>query len=141
MNWFFLILVVVMPFSGAIFAFRTWHLLRYGVRVPGTITGYARVGTPDGPRSFHIPTVEFCDDEGKIHKLAMKMSETPHESGKPEPVRVIYPKGQPQAARLERFASLWLIPLFLCGPAVVIRAACVQITRAIAQISPIKIGW
>ena len=120
MNWFLLIVFGILPFIGSLFAFRTIWLMKYGERVPGRISGYERVRAGEHNKIFHMPIVEFRDSDGKKHKITMQLSETRNRSGKSESVRVIYPKGKPQAARLERFASLWLIPLFLCGPAIVL---------------------
>lgn len=120
MNWFLLIIFGILPFVGALFAFRTWHLLRYGERVTGTITSYERVRGTEHRKTFYMPTVGICDSNGNAHTITMRMSETPDRSGKHESLTVIYPKGKPETARLKRFASLWLIPLFLCGPAIVL---------------------
>ena len=122
MNWFLLIIFGILPFVGALFAFRTWHLLRYGERVTGTITSHERVRVTEHRKTFYMPTVGICDSNGNAHTITMRMSETPDRSGKHECLTVIYRKGKPETARLKRFASLWLIPLFLCGPAIVLGA-------------------
>ena len=62
--------------------------------------------------TFYMPTVETCDSDGNAHTITMRMSETPDRLVKHESVTVIYPKGKPETARLKRFASLWMMPLF-----------------------------
>ena len=125
MNWLGLTIFVFLPAIGAIFAFRSIRLLLQGVRVPGTIIDYASVSEmreSGGYSTQHYPKVAFRDADGNMHTVTMGVSQRPVAPDKRKPVKVIYPKGNPDAARIANFGSLWLLPLVFFAPALILAA-------------------
>ena len=123
MNWLGLTIFVFLPAIGVIFAFRSIRLLLQGVRVPGAITDYSVVSEmtdSGGERTQHYPMVNFRDAEGKEHTVTMSVSERPVAENKRKPVKVIYPKDKPEAARIVNFGSLWLLPMVFFAPALIL---------------------
>ena len=120
MNWIGLTILVLLPAIGAIVAFRSMRLLQQGVRVQGTIIDYEVVSESreNGPgySTFLYPVVRFRDAGGKTHTVTMSASERPVAENKRKPVKVIYPKGKPEAAQIANFGSLWLLPLVFVAP-------------------------
>ena len=121
MNWLGLTIFVFLPLIGAIFAFRSIRLLQHGVRVSGTITNYAVLSSSRHSKQ-HYPIVCFCDAAGETHTVTMSVSERPVAEHKRKPVKVIYPKDKPEAARIANFGSLWLLPLVFFAPALILVA-------------------
>ena len=126
MNWIGLTIFVLLPAIGAIFAFRSMRLLQHGVRVQGSIIDYKVVSESreNGPgySTFHYPVVRFRDAGGQTHTVTMSVSERPVAENKRKPVKVIYPKGKPDAARIANFGSLWLLPLVFVAPGLTLAA-------------------
>ena len=124
MNWIGLTILVLLPAIGAIVAFRSMRLLQQGVRVQGTIIDYEVVSESreNGPgySTFLYPVVRFRDAGGKTHTVTLSASERPVAENKRKPVKVIYPKGKPEAAQIANFGSLWLLPLVFFAPALMV---------------------
>ncbi|MEO7253827.1 MAG: DUF3592 domain-containing protein [Casimicrobium sp.] len=127
MNWFVFIVFVVMPLVGAIFAWKSWHLSRTGVRVHAKIVDYERQGTYIGGHSIqgdrrpkYRPVVSFVDEKHKSHtvKLSKVYSHEPLNVGNSMPI--IYPRGRPDKAQSAALWSIWFIAYWFCAPAVTI---------------------
>jgi Protein of unknown function (DUF3592) len=123
MNWIGLTIFVILPAIGAVFALRSIWLIQNGVRVPGTIVDYKVVteSRENGPghSTYHFPVVRFSDTRGRSYTETMATSDKPSPPNKRKPVRMIYPKNKPEAARIENFSSLWLLPIIFCCPALI----------------------
>jgi len=123
MSWIGLVIFGLLPAIGGVLAIRSILLLRHGVRVAGTILDYevqSRSGSGSrGHAVYHFPIVRYRDHKGKTHTQTMTVSDTPVDAAARKPVRMIYPRGRPEAARIENYWSLWLLPIVLCTPAVI----------------------
>lgn len=123
MSWIGLTVFVILPAIGAVFALRSMWLMQNGVRVSGTIIDYKVVteSRQNGPgySTHHFPVVRYQDAHGGTYTETMSASDRPVPQDKRKPVRMIYPKGKPEAARIENFTSLWLLPLIFCCPALI----------------------
>lgn len=73
-----------------------------------------------GYSTQHYPKVAFRDADGNMHTVTMGVSQRPVAPDKRKPVKVIYPKGNPDAARIANFGSLWLLPLVFFAPALIL---------------------
>lgn len=127
MNWFVSIVFVIMPLVGAIFAWKSRHLSRTGVRVHAKIVDYERQGIDIGGHStYHVrrpqyrPMVSFVDEKRKLRtvKLPNVYSREPVDVGNTMPI--IYPRGRPEKAQSAALSSIWLFPFWFCAPAVTI---------------------
>lgn len=123
MFWIGLVIFGLLPAIGGIFAIRSILLLRHGVRIPGTIIDYAVQSQSrirgNGYAEYRFPVVRYRDTNGKTHTRTMTVSATPVAPADRKPVRMIYPKRRPEAARIENFWSLWILPIVFCTPAVI----------------------
>jgi len=117
-NWFVLIVFVIMPLIGAIFALRAWRLTRAGIRAQATIIDYKRQESnfADWP-SLYRPVVSFVDEKRKKHTVTLPnvVRRLPSAS-----IQIIYPRGKPQKAQLASLSSIWLLPFWFCGTAITI---------------------
>ena len=127
MNWFVLIVFVVMPIIGAIFVLRAWHLTRTGIRLHAKVISYERQETNiaahsrnSDRREKYRPVVSFVDEKHKKHtvKLPNVYSPEPVDIGSSMPI--IYPRGRPDKAQSATLSSIWFFPFWFCTPAVTI---------------------
>jgi len=124
---FGLLVFVLMPAIGLLFAIRTWLLLRNGLRVTARIVGYKEErfdGGIDTDNSRSLPIVSFRDERGREHRVTL-----PHERPRKwkglrdDEIRLIYRRGDPQHPKIAHVSTLWLVPAFLFGPAIVLAIA------------------
>ncbi len=120
LDLFLLFTFVIVPLIGGILALKSWHLLRYGERMPGTIVGYTLARGAPNNGTWHLPIVNFYDAFGATHSVTMSAAVQLNPAAKPRFVTVIYPKGKLREARQLQFASLWLVTLLLGSPAIVL---------------------
>jgi Protein of unknown function (DUF3592) len=87
------------------------RFLRDAVSVQGTVTGHAeRSGSEGG--TVYSPVVQFTTVEGQALTFTESVASNPprHQAG--ASVKVLYPPGNPQAARVAGWFGLWFLPTF-----------------------------
>jgi hypothetical protein len=128
-NWFVVIVFVIMPLVGAMFAWHSWHLSRTGVRVQAKIVDYEYEAADIGGHSIHgdrrpkyRPVVSFVDEKRKLHTLTLPKVFSTEPANVGHLIPIIYPRGQPQKAQSATLSSIWFFPFWFCGPAITIAA-------------------
>jgi Protein of unknown function (DUF3592) len=87
------------------------RFLRDAVSVQGTVAGHAeRSGSEGG--TVYSPVVQFTTMEGQALTFTESVASNPprHQAG--ASVKVLYPPGNPQAARVAGWFGLWFLPTF-----------------------------
>lgn len=119
MNWYVLILFVLLPALGTVLGIRNWLLFRYGIRVTGRIVGHERLEPMSGSETVHLPIVDFSAN-GRIMRVTMS-GESPHAgSGANDlgaTVKLIHPHGRPKRVRYDERMLYWLVPAMCFAPA------------------------
>lgn len=127
MKAFALVVFLVMPAIGLLFSLRIWLFLRNGLRVTARIVGYKEErweGGIDTDNSSSLPIVSFRDEHGKGHRVTL-----PHERPikwkglQDDEIKLIYRRGDPQHPRIAHWSLLWMVPLFLFAPAIILLIA------------------
>lgn len=118
MSMFVLVVFFILPLVGGLLALRAWCSIRSGLRVTGSIVGYKFMPST-GYKSMdrYLPIVVFRDEHGDLHTVKLEYENGFGYQGKLGPIRLIFPEGKPQAARVDQFFSLWAFPLFFLAPA------------------------
>jgi hypothetical protein len=120
-NWFVLIVFVLLPALGAVLAVRNWLLFRHGVRVTGHIVAHERIEPMSGSEAIHLPVVAFSDLAGRSVRVTMS-GESPHRGDEANAVgarvKLVYPRDQPRRARYDERMLYWLVPCLCFIPAV-----------------------
>lgn len=110
------VVMAVMPAIGIAVAARTWLRSRDSVHVVARVTGHVRESLPttlDAEYSSRdLPVVEWTDESGKRRRATLR--EELRDTDKSVPL--MYPRGRPQEARVDRAAYLYLVPALLIGP-------------------------
>ena len=78
----------------------------------GTIVGFV---VPSGRRLTPIPVFEFTDSFGTLHTNYNSSRQDPPAYKIGELIKVRYRPENPETARIDSFAELWLFPTFLLG--------------------------
>ncbi len=121
------VVFLVLPAIGLVFSLRIWLFLRNGLRVTARIVGYKEErweGGIDTDNSSSLPIVSFRDEHGKAHRVTL-----PHERPikwkglRDDEIKLIYRRGAPQHPRIAHWSLLWMVPLFLFGPAIILLIA------------------
>lgn len=105
----FLIFGLACTVVGVVWGLKRWMLRRNGVRVIGTVVGFATTGTTS---KFYTPTVEFTTDAG--HKIRFRGSTgsrgvPPYSQD--QRVKVLYSRHDPRIAQIDNFEQFWLGPV------------------------------
>lgn len=108
--------MVVLPAIGAALAIRTWLRGRHGMHASARVVGHVRDEVPgplDGEYSSReLPVVEFEDDLGKRRRITLR-----EEIGDTEKsVRVVFPRGRPKEARVDKATYRYIVPAVLITP-------------------------
>ncbi|MFI7402075.1 DUF3592 domain-containing protein [Streptomyces sp. NPDC049541] len=109
---------------GLILAGQSASLLADGERARGTVvslewrtehsSSFHKNRSSDKPRAY--PVVEFTSADGEHRTFRGSVGSDPPSYGAGERVDVLYRADSPQEARINGFASLWLLPLIFGGP-------------------------
>lgn len=87
------------------------RFLRDAVSVQGTVTGHVeRSGSEGG--TVYSPVVQFTTMEGQALTFTESVATNPPRHQPGAPVKVLYPPGNPQAARVAGWFGLWFLPTF-----------------------------
>ena len=127
MNWFVLIVFIVMPIIGALFALRAWHLTRTGIRLHAKVMSYERQETniaahsrTSDRREKYRPVVSFVDEKRKKHTVKLPNIYSPEPVDIGSSMLIIYPRGRPDKAQSAALSSVWFFPFWFCAPAITI---------------------
>ena len=121
------VVFVLLPAIGLLASLRIWLLLRNGLRVTARIVGYKEErweGGIDTDNSSSLPIVSFRDEHGRQHRVTL-----PHERPvkwkglRDDEIKLIYRRGDPQHPKIAHWSLLWMVPLFLFAPAVILLIA------------------
>jgi Protein of unknown function (DUF3592) len=86
-------------------------LIYSGQRAEGTVIAKRQTG---GSRPSYAPVFQFAASDGRSYVVSSDVYGQESAIRFGEHVRVLYPRGRPQAARIDAFAPLWTMPL-VCG--------------------------
>jgi hypothetical protein len=111
-----IVIMGVMPAIGIALATRVWWRRRAGVHVVAEIAGHVREKLPATLGSEYtsrdLPIVEFLDESGKRRRITLREEVVDTEKR----VTVVFPRGKPQEARIDRRAYLYVGPALLVAP-------------------------
>jgi hypothetical protein len=127
-----MLILGVLPLFGIVAAIRVWLFLRNGVRVTAKVVGHKFVKLrPDSSTSSetedqYLPIITFHDHNGIYREVTLSTERPLKMKGvRDDEVRIIYPKDNPKKAKMDYWATLWMVPMFLLGPAALLAAAIV----------------
>ena len=127
MKTFAVIVFCIMPLIGLLLSIRIWLLLRNGLRVTARIVGYKEErwnGGIDTDNSRFLPIVAFRDETNRSCRVTLSQERPVKWKGvKDEEIKLIYRRGDPQHPKIAYWGYLWLAPIFLLGPAVILLIA------------------
>ena len=92
--------------------YQSWAFLQAAQAAPGTVIGLQ--WSDDEDSSGARPVVRY-EVRGEPYQITGDVWSSPPAYDIGDPVRVLYPPGQPRAARLEAWFDFWFLPVFLGG--------------------------
>jgi hypothetical protein len=118
------VVFLLMPAIGLLLSLRIWLFLRNGLRVTARIVGYKEerwAGGIDTDNSMFLPIVSFQDEHGRSHRVTLSHERPIKWKGiREDEIKLIYQRGDPQHPKIAHWSLLWLVPIFLFAPAVVL---------------------
>src|SRR5262249_55272430 len=112
---------------GLLLSLRIWLFLRNGFRVTARIVGYKEErweGGIDTENSRFLPIVLFRDECGREHRLTLAQERPIRWKGiRADEIKIIYRRGAPQHPKIAHWSLLWMAPLFLFAPSVILLIA------------------
>lgn len=90
-------------------AVRTEIFLRGCVAAEGTVLGLESMRTSHGNHGYS-PIFRFTADDGQIHIVVSKVATNPPTFKRGDQVKVMYPPGHPESARIDSYSQLWMFP-------------------------------
>ena len=118
------VVLLLMPAIGLLFSLRIWFFLRNGLRVTARIVGYKEErwdGGLDTDNSSSLPIVSFRDERGREHRVTLSHERPIKWKGlRDDEIKLVYQRGAPQHPKIAHWSVLWLVPMFLFAPAVVL---------------------
>lgn len=116
-----------MPAIGLLFSLRIWLFLRKGLRVTARIVGYKEErlsGGIDTDNSRSLPIVSFRDERGREYRVTLSHERPIKWKGiRDDEIKLIYRRGDPQHPKIAHWSLLWLVPIFLFVPAIILLIA------------------
>ena len=96
---------------GILLYFSRRRFLKTAVAAQGTVTGHVeRSGSEGG--TVYSPVVQFTTIEGQTLTFTESVASNPPRHQPGSMVKVLYPPGNPQAARVAGWFGLWFLPTF-----------------------------
>ena len=121
------VVFLLMPAIGLLVSLRIWLFLRNGLRVTARIVGYQEVrweGGIDTDNSKSLPIVSFRDERGREHRVTLSHERPGKWKGVAEDeIKLVYRRGDAQHPKIAHWSLLWLVPLFLFAPAILLLMA------------------
>jgi hypothetical protein len=105
-------LLAVGPFLLAlaiVSAVRTEIFLHGCVAAEGAVLGLETMHTSHGSNGYS-PIFRFTADDGQMHIIVSKVATSPPTFKRGDKVRVMYPPGHPESARIDSYSQLWMFP-------------------------------
>jgi hypothetical protein len=93
-------------FIGVLAAIQMVRLQVAGVRTRARVVGYETGADTEMPARY--PIVEFCDEDGRVHRVQLGSGVAMTKNGETE---IVYHRGNPRLARGIGFSHTWLVPL------------------------------
>ena len=93
-------------------SYQSWAFLQTAQAVPGTVIA---LQWSNGENSRVARPVVSYEVRGEPYQVTGSVASSPPAYDVGDPVRVLYPPGQPKAARLESGFDLWFLPVLLGG--------------------------
>jgi len=120
----------VLPIFGIVAGIRVWRFLRNGIRVTAKVVGHKFVKIrPDSSTSSetedqYLPMIVFHDHNGIYREVTLSTERPLKVRGvRDDEVRIIYPRDDPKRAKMDYWATLWMVPMLLLAPATLLAAA------------------
>lgn len=126
---FVFLLLAVGPFLlvlALVSVIRTEIFLRGCVAAEGTVLGLESMRTSHGNHGYS-PIFRFTADDGQIHIVVSKVATNPPTFKRGDQVKVMYPPGRPESARIDSYSQLWMFP----GAATIIGGALTWLSVAL----------
>jgi hypothetical protein len=121
------VVFLLMPAIGLLLSLRIWLFLRNGLRVAARIVGYKEdrwEGGIDTDNFRSLPIVSFRDERGREHRVTLSQERPMKWKGiRDDEIKLIYRRGDPQHPKIAHWGYLWLAPIFLFGPAIILLIA------------------
>jgi len=121
------VVFLLMPTIGLLFSLRIWLFLRSGLRVTARIIGYKEErwnGGIDTDNSSSLPIVSFRDERGREQRVTLSQERPIKWKGlRDDEIRLIYRRGDPQHPKIAHWSLLWMVPMFLFAPAIILLIA------------------
>jgi hypothetical protein len=121
------VVFLLMPVIGLLLSIRIWLFIRNGVRVTARIVGYKEErweGGIDTDNSRFLPIVSFQDERGRVHRMTLSRERPIRWKGvQDDEIKLIYRRGDPQHPKIAHWSLLWLAPIFLLTPAILLLIA------------------
>lgn len=112
---FFCISGLVCMIISCAFAVHTEYFLLHAIRAKGTIIHMVPVEREsDGSVTLeYAPVFSFQTESGQNYSITSNTSTNPPEFRDGDAITVLYSRGNPNGAKLDSFAQLWLTPVIL----------------------------
>jgi len=121
------VVFLIMPGIGLLLSLRIWLFIRNGVRVTARIIGYKEErlsGGIDTDNSRSLPIVSFRDERGREHRVTLSHERPARWKGVGDnEIKLIHRRGDPQHPKIAHWSLLWLAPIFLITPAILLLIA------------------
>ena len=109
--------------GGAVFSFvTTSRFIGEAVAADGMVVGLEERWDSDDNDYTYYPQVEFQTEDHRTIAFTSDTGSRPAAFDVGEPVRVLFDPARPEAARIDSFFQLWLLPLVLGGMGTVFSA-------------------
>jgi len=102
--------------GGAVLSFvTTWRFIDGAVAADGVVIAFEERWDSDDGAYTYYPRVTFETEDRRKFEFTSDTGSRPAAFDVGEPVRVLFDPAQPDAARIDSFLQLWLLPLILGG--------------------------
>ncbi len=110
--WLFLVIGVGLLIGAAFAALNSVRLIQQGVRATGNVVDFVESYDEEGTLMYS-PVFVFIDENGQEHRIQSSYSSSSPGYTRGQIVDIVYPRGNPEGARIPNAFSYWGVTLIL----------------------------
>lgn len=110
--WLFLVIGVGLLIGAAFAAMNSIRLIQQGVRATGNVVDFIESYDDEGTLMYS-PVFVFLDENGQEHRIESSYASSSPGYTRGQIVDIVYPRGQPERARIPDAFSYWGVTMIL----------------------------
>ena len=97
------------------FVIHTGWFIQNSTRTEGRIIALTPMIDSENQTTNYAPIFRFTANNGQTYTITASVASNPPGFDVGDPIKILYPKNEPENARIDSFGQLWFIPMVIAG--------------------------